>query len=159
MKPHTLNQYHINRLETGSASRVIVFAPHISTITEGLVFDEDFVTVSELAVRIASVHDQVREELIIQHTAHIRGLRKMRNLVVYGSVQCPICCDNVNDSYRCISCHNELCCGCFPQAMAERISKTEEMITYSCPFCRQTFANFDAITPRESDVNPNDISV
>jgi hypothetical protein len=137
-------------INAGDATPATVHAPHVADITRGIVFSENFVTTSALAETVSNAIQRERETLNERHSTHCRGLRVMMEGIMREEVDCGLCISTVQEFFRCDGCHQPLCVGCFPQAMQDRISESDGMISYACPYCRQTFRSFHATTPRES---------
>ena len=145
-QPKQLTDMIIEWISQGRARPVSVIDPCSPSNTTAVLFDEDFVTVSVLNQRL----EAVQSEIVRMHDLHCKGMRRISPMLGFIS-HCNLCFDDNKDGYQCRHCSKGVCVGCFPQGMAERLTENEDKsIRYSCPICRQCFAEFPEASPDTS---------
>ena len=135
------------RIADGSAQRVSVTGSRFPSVHEAVLFDDEFVTVSELERRLQATRDEMLSAALV----HCRGLRKIARSLRPPST-CDLC-DQSNPGYKCDVCKKIVCSVCFPMAFQQRViqHQADSSIEYTCPFCIQSFANFPELSLEERD--------
>ena len=138
-----------DQISEGRARPVVAIDPFHPSITPAVPFDEDFVTISVLSEWLQAARIETRDETIRLRDVHCKGMRKIRSSLGFIA-RCNICYDENKDGYRCRNCNECVCISCFPQGMADRVREGDRCILYSCPTCRQCFAEFPEVSPDTS---------
>eukprot|EP01038_Epipyxis_sp_PR26KG_P017882 gene17882-25001_t len=128
----------------------------------GVMFDEDFVTTSELQEQLTAWKQ--RQGAFVDRFA--RTLRKMKDYekaMLGNDNKCTLCERTNLSGYECITCHQWVCEFCFPQVMCVEVRTTlvilpggVEETHLKCPYCRGLFNEPIGPSPRNSTVSDNE---